>query len=244
MKNLFSFLLNAFFIFLSVCLHAQEEDKGIVAKIEKNVIEKQLLVKAVVTNNSSIYRELNYLLVAIKKGSNGNLSNNKQSGKFSINPNETKSLSELSVNLDKNDALKAYLYIRDEENQKLISKDSLEINQNFLKNKIAKVESDVVFELRGLTIDETKTKVGKDFYDQFYIQYNQLPEKSSSAIKITELPTRGTSGQITIEIDDKIIYGFVTNPSEEFITEQVFNSLRYIKEFTASKNLVKNEFIY
>lgn len=243
MKNLLSFLLSAFFIFLSVCIHAQE-DKGIVAKIEKNVIEKQLLVKAVVTNNSSIYRELNYLLVAIKKGSNGNLSNNKQSGKFSINPNETKSLSELSVNLDKNDALKAYLYIRDEENQKLISKDSLEINQNFLKNKIAKVESDVVFELRGLTIDETKTKVGKDFYDQFYIQYNQLPEKSSSAIKITELPTRGTSGQITIEIDDKIIYGFVTNPSEEFITEQVINSLRYIKEFTASKNLVKNEFIY
>ncbi|MFY1047704.1 CsgE family curli-type amyloid fiber assembly protein [Chryseobacterium sp. GP-SGM7] len=243
MKNLVFLFLKAFFIFLSVCLYAQE-DKGIVAKIEKNVIEKQLLVKAAVTNNSSIYRELNYLLVAIKKGSSGNLSNNKQSGKFSINPGETKSLSELSVNLDKNDALKAYLYIRDEENQKLISKDSLEINQNFLKNKIAKVESDVVFELRGLTIDETKTKVGKDFYDQFYIQYNQLPEKSSSAIKIIELPTRGTSGQITIEIDDKMIYGFVTNPSEEFITEQVFNALRYIKEFTASKNLVKNEFIY
>lgn len=243
MKNLFSFFFTAFFIFLSINLQAQE-DKGVVAKIEKNVIEKQLLIKAVVTNNSSIYKELNYLLVAIKKGGNGNLSNNKQSGKFSINPDETKSLSEISVNLDKNDALKAYLYIRDEETQTLISKDSLEINQNFIKNKIAKVESDVVFELRGLTIDETKTKVGKDFYDQFYIQYNQLPEKSSSAIKISELPTRGTGGQITVEIDDKVVYGFMTNPNEEFITEQVFNSLRYIKEFTANKNLVKNEFIY
>lgn len=221
-----------------------QEDKRIIAKIENETIEKQLKIKAIVTNNTPTYVELNYLLVSIKKGENGNLSNNKQSGKFSINPGETKSLSEISVGLENKDALKAFLYIRDEQTQKLISKDSLEINQNFFKKKISQVEKEEAFELKGLTIDDTKTKVGRDFYDMFYIQYSQIPDKSTSSIKISELPARGTSGQINIEIDDKVIYSFITNPSEDYLMEQLAYTLRYIKEYNIRKNLIKNEFIY
>lgn len=221
-----------------------QEDKRIVAKIESETIEKQLKLKALITNNEATYQELNYLLVSIKKGVGGNLSNNKQSGKFSVNPGETKKLSEINVNLDEKDALKAFLFIRDEQTQKLIAKDSLEINHDFFSKKAEKVEKEEAFELKGLTIDETKTKVGKDFYDLFYIQYSQLPDKSHSAVKITELPTRGTSGQINIEIDDKVIYSFVTNPSEDFLKEQLKNALWYIKEYNSKKNLIKNEFLY
>lgn len=221
-----------------------QEDKRIIAKIENETIEKQLKIKAIVTNNTPTYVELNYLLVSIKKGENGNLSNNKQSGKFSINPGETKSLSEINVGLENKDALKAFLYIRDEQTQKLISKDSLEINQNFFKKKISQVEKEEAFELKGLTIDDTKTKVGRDFYDMFYIQYSQIPDKNTSSIKISELPARGTSGQINIEIDDKVIYSFITNPSEDYLMEQLAYTLRYIKEYNIRKNLIKNEFIY
>ncbi|RXM38243.1 hypothetical protein BOQ62_18405 [Chryseobacterium sp. CH21] len=195
-------------------------------------------------NNTTVYKELNYLLVSIKKGNGGNLSNNQQSGKFSVNPNEVKILSEISVNLESKDALKAFLYIRDEETQKLVAKDSLELNSDLFKKKTAKIEEDAAYELRGLTIDETKTKVGKDFYDMFYMQYSQLPDKSSSAVTITELPLRGTSGQINIQMEDKIIYSFMTNPAEDYLKEQLVYSLKYIKEFNAKKNLIKNEFIY
>jgi hypothetical protein len=230
-------------MFLPVLAYAQEEKK-VVAKIESEFVENQVKLKAIVTNNTNIYKELNYLLVSIKKGDGGNLSNNKQSGKFSLNPNEVKNLSEININLEKKDALKAFLYIKDEESQKLIAKDSLELNSNLFKKKVSKVEEDVVFELRGLTIDETKSKIGKDFYDIFYIQYSQIPDKSNSAITISELPVRGTNGQINIEMDDKVIYSFMTNPSEDYLKEQLANSLRYIKEFNAKKNLIKNEFIY
>ncbi len=243
MKNSYSLMFCAIFIFLSVLGYGQE-DKKILAKIESKVVENQVSLRAVVTNNTAIYQELNYLLVSIKKGNGGNLSNNKQGGKFSIDPNEVKVLSEISVNLEKKDALKAFLYIRDEETQKLIAKDSLEINNDLFKKKVAKVEEDVVFELKGLTIDETKSKVGKDFYDLFYIQYSQLPDKGNSAITISEIPVRGVSGQINIEIDDKIVYSFMTNPSEDYLKEQLRNTLRYIKEFNTKKNLIKNEFIY
>ncbi len=235
--------LNTFFILLSVMIYGQD-DKKVIARLENSLLENQIKLKAVVMNNTAVYKELNYLLVSIKKNSDGNLSNNKQSGKFSVNPNEVKVLSEISVNLEPKDALKAFLYIRDEENQNLIAKDSLEINNTFFKRKAAKIEEDAVFELKGLTIDETKTKVGKDFYDLFYMQYSQLPDKSSGAVTISELPLRGTSGQINIQIEDKIVYSFMTNPSEDYLKEQLAASLKYIKEFNVKKNLIKNEFIY
>lgn len=243
MKILYSLSLGALFIFLSVLAYGQE-DKKVTAKIESSHIENQIKLKAIVINNTAVYKELNYLLVSIKKGDGGNLSNNQQSGKFSVNPNEVKALSEISVNLEPKDALKAFLYIRDEETRTLVAKDSLELNNDLFKKKTAKIEEDAVYELKGLTIDETKTKVGKDFYDMFYLQYSQLPDKSSSAVTISELPLRGTSGQINIQIDDKVIYSFMTNPGEDYLKEQLVFSLKYIKEFNAKKNLIKNEFIY
>ncbi|MEJ5106876.1 curli-like amyloid fiber formation chaperone CsgH [Chryseobacterium sp. MYb328] len=243
MKSLSILSFNTFLFFLSVLGYGQE-DKKVTARIENSTLENQIKIKAVVINNTAVYKELNYLLISIKKGNGGNLSNNQQSGKFSVNPNEVKVLSEISVNLESKDALKAFLYIRDEESKALVAKDSLELNSDLFKKKTARIEDDAVYELKGLTIDDTKTKVGKDFYDMFYIQYSQLPDKSVSAITISELPLRGTSGQINIQIDDKIIYSFMTNPGEDYLKEQLAFSLKYIKEFTAKKNLIKNEFIY
>lgn len=243
MKPLFILSLNAFFVFLSIIIHGQEEKK-VSARIESSTLENQIRIKALAVNSTAVYKELNYHLISIKKGNEGNLSNNQQSGKFSLNPNEVKVLSEISVNLESKDALKAFLYIRDENSKVLVAKDSLELNGSLFKNTTAKVEDDAVYELKGLTIDETKTKIGKDFYDMFYIQYSQLPDKSGSPITITELPLRGTSGQINIQIDDKIIYSFMTNPGEDYLKEQLGFSLKYIKEFTTKKNLIKNEFIY
>lgn len=242
-KFLYSLSLCTLFVFLSVQVCGQE-DKKVNAKIESSTLENQIRLKAVVANNTTVYKELNYLLVSIKKGISGNLSNNQQSGKFSINPGEVKTLSEISVNLEKKDALKAFLYVRDEETRTLIAKDSLELNNDLFTKKAAKTEEDAVFELKGLTIDETKTKVGKDFYDLFYLQYSQLPDKSNAAVTISEMPLRGTSGQISIQIEDKVVYSFMTNPGEDYLKEQLAASLRYIKEFNTRKNLIKNEFIY
>ncbi|OVE54214.1 MULTISPECIES: CsgE family curli-type amyloid fiber assembly protein [Chryseobacterium] len=243
MKNRFPLILCTFLILLSHTTFGQE-DKKVTAKIESRIVEDQIQLKAVVANNTPIYAELNYLLISIKKGNGGNLSNNKQNGKFSINPNEVKVLSEINVNLEKKDALKAFLYVKDEETQKLIAKDSLELNGDLFRKKIAGIEEDVFFELKGLTIDETKSKVGKDFYDMFYMNYSQIKDKLNAAVKISELPVRGTNGQINIEIEDKIIYSFITNPSEDYLKEQLVAALKYIKEFNAKKNLIKNEFIY
>jgi hypothetical protein len=38
------------------------------------------------------------------------------------------------------------------------------------------------FELRGIVTDETKTKVGKDFYDLYYYKYNEYKINSSMIV--------------------------------------------------------------
>lgn len=79
-------------------------------------------------NNSELHAELEYLYISIRKNKQGNISSNKQSGKFSIAPKSTKKLSESTININPDDELKCYLYIKDENSKNLISKDSLLIN--------------------------------------------------------------------------------------------------------------------
>jgi hypothetical protein len=42
------------------------------------------------------------------------MSSSQQQNKFTLLPKETKTLSEISMNVEKNDALKVYLFIKDE----------------------------------------------------------------------------------------------------------------------------------
>ena len=243
MKTLRLILLISLLSFSGKLL-AQEDKKSISSKIESVFVEGILKLKASATNNSNTYKELNYLFVSIKKGGSGNLSNNKQSGKFTLNPEESKPLSEMSINVQKNDAIKIFLYIKDEQTQILLSKDSLEINAQKFQNKISNINEDEIFELKGLTIDETKTKIGKDFYDLFFMEYSKLPEKFGNTVTIGELPSFGRSSQISVVVEDKTLYSFMSNPSDDFLKEQANMTMKILLDYQQKKSLIKNEFRY
>ncbi len=231
-------------ILFSLRSFAQDKTEEIQAKIEQTFVEGILNLQASASNQTTAYQELDYLFVAIKKGSSGNLSNNKQSGKFTLNPNETKKLSEININIQPKDALKVFLYIKDEQSQKLIAKDSLEINPKNFDKKLGKVDETDLFELKGLTIDDTKTKIGKDFYDLFYLTYSQLPEKYSNSITISELPNSGRGSQISIVLEDRTLYSFISSPNEDYLSEQANYSMKIIADYNQKKSLIKNEFKY
>lgn len=244
MKNLYKIFALTLILF-AMNMNAQDEKNAVSAKIESNFVEGMMSLKGTASNKSNSYKELNYLFVSIKRGGTGNLSNNKQSGKFTLKPEETKTLSQMTVNIQKNDALKVFLYIKDDQTDQLVSKDSLELNSKSFNEKISNVHEDEIFELKGLTIDQTKTKSGKDFYDLFYLEYSKLPEKISNAITIDELPSSGQQGsQISIGLDDKMLYSFVANPNEDYLSEQANISIRIIMDYYSRSRLIKNEFRY
>lgn len=127
--------------------------------------------------------------------------------------------------------------------KKLISKDSLIVTDLKSKDKKSLADEKDFTEVEGITIDDTKTKVGKDFYDEFYMQYSRS-ENKKSPVRITETPTMGRSSKITIKMDDKEIYAFLSNSSQDYITEQTQIALKAISEYSRKKELIQYEFKY
>ncbi len=237
-KNTSIYLL---LLLLPIFLKAQETDKQTVeANIEINQQENIYTLEPTIQNHTNLFFEYNYLLLVKKTDQNNNLSVNKQGGKFTLEPGEIKKLSTTQINQSENQNIKAILYIRDENENKLIAKDSVEIKTTSIS---AKVEESSLF-MEGLVVDESKTKFGKDFYDSFYSVYNQYPQKYKFIILVSEMPYRGQTSIIQIKVDQDMVYEFYSNPNEEYSQYQVGMALKSISKYADEKEKIKNEFMY
>ncbi len=235
-------LITFSFLFFSFVFCAAQNNSGVEGKISTEQFGNSLKIKAVGTNSSDLYQELDYMLIALKKGKSG-MSSNKQSGKFTLNPHETKTLSEISINLTKKDGLKVFLFLKNEQSKTVVSKDSIEINGNQFADAAEFIPENEV-ELPGLTIDETKTRLGQLFYESFFKQYNQNPTKIEGTVVISELPTTGRTTQITVTIDNQIIHSFMSRPDEEAMDAEASRALANLMTYNARNNLRNKEFKY
>lgn len=237
MKTLIAILV----VFLFVNTSAQETD-GVTGKIITENIEGLLKIKAVATSNASTFSGLNYILVSVKKGKSGS-SSNKQSGKFSLKPNESRAISEININLAKNDALKVYLFVNDDETNKVLSKDSLEVNTASFGSEVNFIPERNM-ELSGLTIDDTKTRLGQQFYEAFFKKYNQLSKKFEGTVTVSEQPTFGRNSRIMVSQDDQMIHNFFSKPDEELIESEADRALANLIEFNRRNSVRSKEFKY
>lgn len=227
-----------------------EEHNQVKAILELNKQEDVIHITGKGVNNDNIiHSELNYLLLSVKQGKSGSLSNNKQEGKFVIDIDEVKILSQIETNITPGDQMKVYLFIRDESEKRLLSKDSLifsvrdDMTLQIAKQIVEKKGDPTpnAFALKGLTIDETKTKVGQDFFDLFYSEYNLISSNYAFILKVREQPSFGRSGIIHIEVGNEIIYSLHLMPSEEYLEEQVQYALRSINYYNREKAQLNTE---
>lgn len=212
-------------------------EEFVVGEINLNQKDNMLIIIAQVESNESFFIEnLSYNLVVLKKSVSGNFTNNKQEGEFSLLANEKKKLSEVRLNLNEGEEIKAYLFIK--KNKNLISKDSLIVffpNKKLVENEDLK-ESD--FEIKGIVVEDVITKIGKDFYDYFYQEYSTSGSKYSFVINIKEKPYFGRSSIITIKVDDNKVYEFMSQPDEEFLKSAVKASLINVKQYAFQQKLL------
>lgn len=235
------FILLLFCVLFSTISIAQENrDSLIVAKIDVVQSENTLTFRPMVQNKGAYHYELNYLLLVKKSDENKNLSINQQKGKFTLQPNAIESLSNTTINQTSKQKVTAILFIRDEVANKLITKDSVQI----ITKELRPVKESSLIVMRGIVVDESKTKMGRDYYDAFYSTYNQYPSKFDFIINISELPHRGLSSIIQVKVDQDLIFEFFTNPDEEFIKEQVSVTFQRLISYANSRGKLKNEFTY
>lgn len=215
-------------------------DSLIVAKIEAVTSEDLITFRPTVQNNGIYHYDLDFLMLVKKTDANKNLSINQQKGKFTLEPNELKSLSSTSVNQTHYQTITAILFIRDEIKNQLITKDSVVI----IPEDVVPIKEAALSFMRGIVVDDSKTKMGRDYYDLFYSTYNQYPTKFDFVIHISELPYRGLSSVLQIKVDQDLIYEFFTNPDEEYIRQQVFATFQRLVAYANNKDKLKHEFTY
>ena len=206
------------------------------AKIVTNITDNLVNIKGLAQNDENIYKEgFDYLLFSLKKGVNGNYSRNTQSGEFSMEPTEEKELATLKINIQKGEECKVYLFIRKE--GALVAKDSSIIYSAENRKKKKFVEESEI-EIKGLVIEDVKTKLGKDFYDYFYQKYSSSGSQYPFIINITEKPSIGRGSKISIDVDDIVIFEFMTKPDDEFIQAAANQALRYVYNYSTQRKLL------
>jgi len=221
-------------LFIAFCLliftSANSQSKsGLKAKIEINKLDEMVSINGYAKNESPGFKEnVSYKLLVLKKSKSGNYSKNLQSGDFSILSNQKKLLSNVKINLQKGEILKIYLYLR--KNNVLIAKDSATVTNVEKKLETTAINENSI-EIKGLVIDEVKTKPGKDFYEYFYQLYNTKGSNYPFIVKIIEQPGFGRSSQVYVKIDGKLVYRFFTKPKEEYLKAQVRQAIRAVENY-------------
>ena len=72
-------------------------------------------------------------------------------------------------------------------------------------------------EIGEMVFDETVTKVGRDFYDEFFTNWSNPTQIKDFSITIKEKPMPGIGTQITVMIDEHEILRQFIRPNQEMI---------------------------
>lgn len=238
-RSLTLFFVLLFYVSFSFSQQEKLKVKGDI-KLEKQ--DGLLLLRAQVVNEEQFFiDELEYNLFALKKSANGNLSNNKQSGDFTLAPNEEKYLSTLRINLGAEDKLESFLFIKYK--GKLIHRDTLFINVK--KGKKVNQQQRVVnneldYRIKGIVIDEALTRMGKDFHDFFYTEYVVSNRKYPYIIKIKERPAMGRSSIIFVEVEGNKVHEFLARPEEDYLKQNVAMTMRLLTNYQKTRLAIKN----
>jgi hypothetical protein len=226
------FVLKVFIIclFLSLQkLYSQAVYKEVKAKIEVEKVENILFIRGTAENLKSEYKSISYKLTVFKKNKyNANNSKNAQDGRVILDPQQKVTLSKTQINESKDDQIILLLIIYDENNA-IIGKDRIEMGVDDASKDEGTKPNDGL-EMSGIVSNDTKTKLGNDFYELFYKEYSKLKLKSNKIVSVQEELTFGRTTKIIVSVDGDVVNEFISRPDEEF--------MKYMAE-TVSDNVFK-----
>jgi len=230
-----------FFFFNIVTISAQEGFLKAWIEVQSENDQKKIEAKFVSKLQSE--RTFSFKLITEKSGTN--TSSNTQSGKFTATPDLELTLSNTQINITSQDYFKALLQVYS--NNNLIAQDSIEIGSkpaSIAKTPTPKKElrsfSDNL-EIDGLIIDETRSKVARDFYDFFYSKWIAPQDAKDFTIKIKELPSRGRVARVTVEVNDKALFTRVLQPRLDMVEEISKQAIRIVRRHLGENESLKKD---
>ena len=232
MKKYLPQLAFLFLLSFSSIIHSQVVYKEVKAKIHIDKVENMVAVTGTVENLKSEYKSVSYKLTVFRNNkANSNKSNNSQSGRLTLDPSQKKTLSTTQININKDDQIILLLLIYDEDNQ-IIGKDRIILGEedNSKAETIVPVDG---YSMIGIVSNDTKTKLGNDFYDFFFYEFGKLKIKTEKNISVQEELTFGRTSKISVTIGNDSIIEFITRPDEDFLKYMAIasseNTFKYLK---------------
>lgn len=199
------------------------------AKVEVQEIENLLAITGTVENLKSEFKNIHYKLTVFKKNKqSSNKSNNAQAGEVTLEPIQKVNLSKTQVNFTSEDEIIILLIIYDDKNT-IIGKDRIVFggDDQTSINNVAPIVPEDGLEMVGIVSNDTKTRLGNDFYDYFYYAFSNLKIKSHKIVSVQEELTFGRTTKIIVKVNEDVIDEFISKPDEDF--------LKYMAEASANK---------
>ena len=94
-------------------------------------------------------------------------------------------------------------------------------------------------EIEGLIVDETRTKIGRDFYDIFYNKWTA--NAKDFTITISEKPMPRLGALVSIKINDMDVFRDFVQPRWEAIEERAIAGIQRVKSYLENWEMIQNE---
>ena len=210
--------------------------------ITKKIQGDSVTLQGNLHNPSSNSILIDYRLSVTKAGPNGQ-SNNTQKGSFTATPNATIQLSTITLNTNDQDYYLAMLTVL--QNGAVVAADTLLQGRppaSISKQTPARrsVPADAI-EIDGLIIDDTRSKVARDFYEIFYNKWAAPFGAKDYSITIRELPSRGRSARIAVEVNNQQILQRFLQPRLDIIEALVDQSIYILHRHLNDNESLKSQ---
>lgn len=96
-------------------------------------------------------------------------------------------------------------------------------------------------EIDGLILDETRSKIGRDFYELFYNRWNPPTGAKDFLITIREMPSRGLGARVSIEVNENVVLYRFLQPRSGLIEEEANFTISYIKNYLNRNENLKQD---
>lgn len=217
-----------FFLCLGSMMQAQFYNKEIKAALLVEQNSEFYSFKATAENMTPSDYSLRYDLMLFKEDENGNTTKSNQENRFFLEARQKVILSEVVVNYNATGKIIIVLMIYDQDD-KPIGKERLVLEkggqtpiENLQQKQIVQQPADQARPQDGVRFDglithKTITKAGRDFYRYFYADYFNRGIKTTVDIHITEVPGRGRTTQVSVEVGETLVWRFFTQPRKDYL---------------------------
>lgn len=222
------------------------------AKIGTNQRGSSVLINVMANNRTALNKSLSYTLSIVRNEELGKEYDKEEfNERFVLAPGERQVLKQLLF--DAKNEPRTIIFVLIYENDTVIGKDRVVINglegEDALKPQIVTSEEfgqqatppNEIGLMRGIVVEDTKTKPGRDFYQLFYTLYNQNNINGDRIVKVREELAIGGNTEIVVEVDQDVVVRFFVNPRVGYLEELARQSVARVANYFEMRERLKNQ---